>query len=652
MSQRLRAGQSDERAALPSGGRKKRVYKSIPVACNGCRRRKTACDGLKPACTRCRTHDRACIYEFDVQSDETRQAAQSRAREDANQQLMDIAQTLRTLTSVTDAELLRLTKHVLTSSEPLDALARLHQRPLAGVPLVYASRFDTPRASLDREYELARLHPAAYPCALSMLQSIFCNGFPMLTDSLVSSHLGQTAMEPDYNGGSLDDHMAALGTRLRGLRIGVWTHVQIPDALAIEMIVEFLATEHLVLIMFETELFIEDLLSGRTRFCSELLVTTILFTTCQSRAGSSARFRLLRAEFLADARRLWARDQPIDGAITLAASQLLAYSCMVGGVDDLMDNVDALSQFMWDRLNDLAEHPDQLELYRPPLTSDDLKGMAHVGWATFNWKMLFYRYYGDETARSTDAFEELTQLRTIEHEIRRTFEGYRAAGQAISDFVPLQFVSRKYVELLAWVDDLDEAHQKRERAPYHILVLHMWYHIVLMDLFRPFVNRRSPDDLIAPASRNAEYLFIASLDQLKALVIRLRFSQPFPRNAVLWHTALVNIVNCVLRAAYTATDRLFYFRLCVDSYFDVLSAFPLAFEHIKVIICLALHEKIVDRAEANNIWKRLQTHDRLRIDTTRAAHLVDLNLGLSSGSTTLAEMASGTFDEMFVRERS
>lgn len=178
----------------------------------------------------------------------------------------------------------------------------------------------------------------------------------------------------------------------------------------------------------------------------------------------------------------------------------------------------------------------------------------------------------------------------------------------------------------------------------------MWYHISLLDLFRPFVNRRATDDLIAPAGKTAEYLFIASLDQLKALVITLRYRQPFPRNAVFWHTSLVHIVNCVLRAGYTATDRLFYFRLCIDSYFDILSSFPLAFEHIKIIVCLAVHEKLVDISEIRGIWKRLQSHDRLRLDSSKAAHVVDLNIRLSNGSSTFAELATGRLDEYVTQD--
>lgn len=178
----------------------------------------------------------------------------------------------------------------------------------------------------------------------------------------------------------------------------------------------------------------------------------------------------------------------------------------------------------------------------------------------------------------------------------------------------------------------------------------MYYHVTLMDLFRPFVLRASTEDCIAPAGKTAKYLFIASLDQLKALVIRLRFRQSFPKQAVLWHFALVQIVSYTLRAGYTATDRLFYFRLCIEAYFDMLSSFPPAFDIIKVIVCLGMHEKIADMAEVCDIWKRLQTHDRLRIDTTRAAHLVDLNMSMSDGFSPFAEVATGRLDQRMLQE--
>lgn len=226
----------------------------------------------------------------------------------------------------------------------------------------------------------------------------------------------------------------------------------------------------------------------------EVLVSSQLLTASQqARAGSSARFRELRAQLLVEIHRLWPAAREADGAITLSAAQVLLHCCVAGGEYDLADDLQRSGEEMWQHLNRLGQDPAQLELYRPPLPPVEVEGMAQVAWATFSFAMLFNRCYGkpppneqpsmqlpkrehQEQARRRyevvdDSFEELAGLRSIEHEIQRTYHAYRAYAQPISDHVPLQFVSRKYAELLAWVDDLDELHQRRDEAPYHVLVL-------------------------------------------------------------------------------------------------------------------------------------------------------------------------------------
>lgn len=226
-----------------------------------------------------------------MHSDETRQAAQSRAREDATQQLAKIAQVLEKISTISEFELLRWLKLVLASPRPLEALAGIYNPPGDGsLSPTYASPFDVPSPSLDREYELARLHPAAYPCALRMLQSIFCSGFPSMTDDYINSHRFDESVPTLMDGdGHLPDDKAELTSHLSSLHIAGWTRVQLSDALAIDLITDFLTTEHRVLSLFDTDLFIADILAGRTRFCSELLVAGILFATCVSGRFWSAR---------------------------------------------------------------------------------------------------------------------------------------------------------------------------------------------------------------------------------------------------------------------------------------------------------------------------------------------------------------------------
>jgi hypothetical protein len=70
--------------------------------------------------------------------------------------------------------------------------------------------------------------------------------------------------------------------RLEGLQIWQWTSVPIPDVLAEQAISFYLANEHPVLAFFDADLFLRDLVSAGGRFCSPLLVSSLLAWSCVS----------------------------------------------------------------------------------------------------------------------------------------------------------------------------------------------------------------------------------------------------------------------------------------------------------------------------------------------------------------------------------
>lgn len=70
--------------------------------------------------------------------------------------------------------------------------------------------------------------------------------------------------------------------RLDSLQIWQWTSVPIPDVLAEQAISFYLVNEHPLLAFFDANLFIRDLTSGGSRFCSPLLVSSLLAWSCVS----------------------------------------------------------------------------------------------------------------------------------------------------------------------------------------------------------------------------------------------------------------------------------------------------------------------------------------------------------------------------------
>lgn len=65
--------------------------------------------------------------------------------------------------------------------------------------------------------------------------------------------------------------------RLATLNMSMWTTVPIPNDLAAAAISLYLQTDHPLLGFFDADIFLEDLVEGRSRYCSPLLVSSLLF---------------------------------------------------------------------------------------------------------------------------------------------------------------------------------------------------------------------------------------------------------------------------------------------------------------------------------------------------------------------------------------
>lgn len=68
--------------------------------------------------------------------------------------------------------------------------------------------------------------------------------------------------------------------RLRDLDMSRWVSMPISNMLAAHVISLYLQTDHPLLGTFDPDLFVGDLVHGRTQFCSQFLVHTIMYWGC------------------------------------------------------------------------------------------------------------------------------------------------------------------------------------------------------------------------------------------------------------------------------------------------------------------------------------------------------------------------------------
>lgn len=79
-----------------------------------------------------------------------------------------------------------------------------------------------------------------------------------------------------------------IDSRLALLDISRWTDVPMNSHSAAEAISLYLVNDHPLLGFFDANLFLDDLITGNTRFCSKLLVNALLGWACVSVVGSKA----------------------------------------------------------------------------------------------------------------------------------------------------------------------------------------------------------------------------------------------------------------------------------------------------------------------------------------------------------------------------
>lgn len=209
------------------------------------------CDGQRPECSQCGKRASACFYAT-KSSEETRNMA---LRREVGE-LKKNAKLFDNLVSLPENAAIALLRRLRSPSlDPTLAKAAVGNI-VSGTGLSLAALLPPPIQS-SLEFELMMRHPISYPYPAPVAQS-------WGKDRKLVPEPGPVL--PTY----CDD-------RLVGITIKDWTQVPISNDLAARLISFFLETDHPILGLFDADLFLDDFVAGRTRFCSNLLVSSVLY---------------------------------------------------------------------------------------------------------------------------------------------------------------------------------------------------------------------------------------------------------------------------------------------------------------------------------------------------------------------------------------
>ncbi|EKJ76348.1 hypothetical protein FPSE_03484 [Fusarium pseudograminearum CS3096] len=357
--------------------------------------------------------------------------------------------------------------------------------------------------------------------------------------------------------------------RLEGLQIWQWTSVPIPETLAEQTISFYLSNEHPLLAFFDANLFIKDFVAGGGRFCSPVLVSALLAWSCASYSQFEPRAQPLSFAFLKEAKKRW-RDLPDYNCVTtLTSAMFLTLTCNQHGQDRVgLFYLDAsaeigrrLGLFGADDAKILGVDDD-----------DELRSAAsYAAWGSFGWHSLHSVNFrtkhrilhppslpipGDVSGpplfdHMGGTFTWICKFWLVTHTI---------FGEGFNNFsrMPMSHAHQMYQLLLDWAVALPDEVKRTDTCPHHVLVLHVWYHTSIIDIWRPFLERHQEED--AAQSSTAIAAHAASVQQLKRIIYTYRTRFELTNATMVMTPGFLTLINEIYRNP-EAPDAQFWFIL-------------------------------------------------------------------------------------------
>ncbi|SPJ81559.1 related to nitrate assimilation regulatory protein nirA [Fusarium torulosum] len=354
--------------------------------------------------------------------------------------------------------------------------------------------------------------------------------------------------------------------RLEFLRVWQWTSVPVPDLLAAQAVSFYLVNEHPVLAFFDADLMIRDLVSGGRRFCSPLFVSSLLAWSCASYSQFEPRARSLSLAFLEEAEVRWNELQDYNSVTTLSSAMLLVLTCNQHGQDRVGLNYLDASAEIGLRLGLFGDKDSPM----PDFNDEESRSAASfAAWGAFGWHSLHSINFrvehqirhppslpipGDAAGLSLpdsmgSTFTWISKFWLIIHETFK--DGYNNFSRQ-----PMSNAHRMYHLLLDWADNLPEDAKRSDDCPHHVLVLHIWYHAAILDIWRPYLEARS--DEYAAQDSDEYSAHEASAKQLKRLVYIYRTKFESTHQTMLITPGLLTLINEIFRKP-DASDAQFWF---------------------------------------------------------------------------------------------
>lgn len=165
----------------------------------------------------------------------------------------------------------------------------------------------------------------------------------------------------------------------------------------------------------------------------------------------------------------------------------------------------------------------------------------------------------------------------------------------------------------------------------------------MLDLFRPFksglyFNQSFPFLSNASSPKAAS---LASLNQIKRLVVFYTRNFPPSRGSFLWHVALLNLANSALDDPQDS-DSTAWFNGSVSLYHELSKPFGVAESIAASLVSMAVRDKSTSLVQAQKLLGQLSPRD-IKVDSqgVMSSLVIDLNLAMTNPISSRASFLLG-----------
>jgi len=381
--------------------------------------------------------------------------------------------------------------------------------------------------------------------------------------------------------------------------------------------------------------------------------------------------------FLQEATDLWQSERASRTITTIVALNLLSTAASSMGKNQLgLDAIVRARQMCEDLQLFGVPHTEKQDVVFRAYSTSKLRATAHVAWGTYCWHSLHAFFFhekpilyppslpvpghldeGDASASRLLwpgapppeymglTFKTLCEFFCILQDIMFVYLGPK--GKQVLERVPLSFAESKYQTLLSWATTLDATMMSRSLP--HNLCVRTFFHIVVVDMFRPFIADKSKNRLpmLSFASMDSSPWAIhdLSLRHLQQVILDYSLNSEPAYYSHFYNAANLIVTNTVIQNKDDSTDR-FWLLLVCRFWRETMIKYPVLAQVARASLSYAMSQGCVTSTEARHLTKQIEERLPRRDDEISSSMIIDFHESTVASEGITADELARSYEEL------